>query len=114
MVFLPHYSLHVLKLIIPFETLLTTCLSLVSTFGLHRCVLLTVPGSILLKTMACLCGLVTFAYYTDKGCDPLGAGYITNPNQVGLVVLIIFGGRGNSTVVRVSVYQAGDPGSRPP
>ncbi len=44
--------------------------------------MLTVPVSILLSILSFLVGWVMFAYNTDSGCDPLAAGYISNPNQV--------------------------------
>ena len=34
------------------------------------------------QTLACGVGIVAFAYYAKKGCDPLRAGYIGNANQV--------------------------------
>ena len=52
------------------------------TILLHRCVIGTIPGSILLSSLSCACGFVVFAYYANLGCDPLEAGYIENPNQV--------------------------------
>ncbi|CAH1796926.1 unnamed protein product [Owenia fusiformis] len=45
-------------------------------------ILLNIPGTLLLLGLTCLAGLVIFAYYANKGCDPIGAGYITNPNQL--------------------------------
>ena len=47
-------------------------------------VFLTVPGTILLGTLACMVGWAIFAYYADIGCDPLKAGYISNTNQVNI------------------------------
>ncbi len=36
----------------------------------------------LLSILSFVVGWVMFAYNTDDGCDPLAAGYISNPNQV--------------------------------
>ena len=47
-----------------------------------RVIMLTTPGGFILGTLACMVGWAIFAYYTDIGCDPLKAGYISNPNQV--------------------------------
>lgn len=33
-------------------------------------------------TAACISGFTTFAYFEDKGCDPLAEGQINNINQV--------------------------------
>ena len=49
---------------------------------LFRVVLLTMPGSFLLGTLASLAGLCIFAHFTNIGCDPLADGKISNPNQV--------------------------------
>ena len=51
---------------------------------LFRVVLLTMPGSFLLGTLASLAGLCIFAHFTNIGCDPLADGKISNPNQVNL------------------------------
>ena len=40
------------------------------------------PAFIIMSFLTCLTGLVVFTYYEQKGCDPLRAGYISNPNQV--------------------------------
>ena len=50
-----------------------------------RVTFLTVPGNLILGTLSCLAGWAIFAYYTEKGCDPLKAGYISNANQVKLL-----------------------------
>lgn len=47
-----------------------------------RVVLLTIPGSFLLGTLASLAGLCIFAHFANLGCDPLVDGKINNPNQV--------------------------------
>lgn len=49
-----------------------------------RCVLGVIPGSFVFMGLSCLCGLVMFAYYALKGCDPLEAGQITDVNQVSI------------------------------
>ena len=40
------------------------------------------PVQMLFGLLTALCGIVVFGYYASKKCDPLRAGYITNPNQV--------------------------------
>ncbi|XP_048236774.1 sodium-coupled monocarboxylate transporter 1-like [Haliotis rufescens] len=45
-------------------------------------VMLNVLGVLILLTIVCLAGIITFAYYTQKGCDPLSAKYISNSNQL--------------------------------
>ena len=35
-----------------------------------------------LQLLVLIEGLVVYAYFSSKGCDPLGAGLITNPNQI--------------------------------
>lgn len=40
------------------------------------------PGYVTLNIIAATCGLFVFAYYVDKGCDPLESKEITNPNQI--------------------------------
>lgn len=45
-------------------------------------VLLNIPGFVLIGLLCCLCGTVAFAYYAKQGCDPMSAGYISNPNQI--------------------------------
>ncbi|BFZ26140.1 hypothetical protein BsWGS_29179 [Bradybaena similaris] len=45
-------------------------------------VLLNMIGVFILLTVTCLCGIVLFAYYADKGCDPLGQKLVDNPNQL--------------------------------
>ncbi|KAK6195839.1 hypothetical protein SNE40_001184 [Patella caerulea] len=52
-----------------------------------------VAGPLFFVTMslATLEGLIAYAYYRKKGCDPLASGQITNPNQVmPLLVMDIF------------------------
>ena len=38
----------------------------------------------MLLTITCLAGIVIFAYYVDKDCDPLSAELVDNSNQVRL------------------------------
>ncbi|XP_046581754.1 LOW QUALITY PROTEIN: sodium-coupled monocarboxylate transporter 1-like [Haliotis rubra] len=45
-------------------------------------VMLNVIGVIILLTIVCLAGIIIFAYYAQKGCDPLSAEYISNSNQL--------------------------------
>ncbi|KAL5020353.1 hypothetical protein ScPMuIL_003245 [Solemya velum] len=45
-------------------------------------VLLNILGVIILLTVTCLAGIVIFAYYAQKGCDPISSGEINNPNQL--------------------------------
>ncbi|XP_041356385.1 sodium-coupled monocarboxylate transporter 1-like [Gigantopelta aegis] len=45
-------------------------------------VMLNIFGVILLVLVVCLAGIIMFAYYAMKGCDPLSAGYIANSNQL--------------------------------
>ncbi|XP_050398733.1 sodium-coupled monocarboxylate transporter 1 isoform X1 [Patella vulgata] len=45
-------------------------------------VMLNVIGVIILLTLTSLTGIVVFAYYAQKGCDPLSAGYVSNSNQL--------------------------------
>ena len=40
------------------------------------------PLFALFTTLAIGAGMVAFAYYTQRGCDPAKAGYISNNNQV--------------------------------
>ena len=48
-----------------------------------RCVLLLIPGVTFMISLAALSGLSIFAFYASIGCDPLRAGFLGNPNQVG-------------------------------
>ncbi|CAH1790095.1 unnamed protein product [Owenia fusiformis] len=45
-------------------------------------ILLNIPGILFLITICCVAGIVCFAYYQDKGCDPLKAGFVDNSNQL--------------------------------
>ncbi len=44
--------------------------------------LLNGPFFVTFQTLACATGIVAFAFYAKKGCDPLRAKYISNANQV--------------------------------
>lgn len=48
----------------------------------YRSALLNAPAIAVMYTLTCLCGLTVYAYYADKGCDPLNNGEITSSNQV--------------------------------
>jgi uncharacterized membrane-anchored protein len=45
-------------------------------------VLLNVLGVIILVTVTSLAGIVMFAYYAQKGCDPLTSDKVSNSNQL--------------------------------
>ena len=62
--------------------LLSYFLFLTMWYCVFRSVLLNIPGFVLIGFLSCLCGVVAFAYYAKEGCDPMTAGYISNPNQV--------------------------------
>ena len=47
-----------------------------------RSALLNCPAIVLIYTLTCLAGLTVFAYYSEKGCDPLANGDIESSNQV--------------------------------
>ena len=59
---------------------LVLCINL--SFLTIRAVLLTGPGLIIFKSLSMMVGMVAFAFYQFKGCDPLAAGHIENANQV--------------------------------
>lgn len=44
--------------------------------------LLNVLGVIILVTVTSLAGIVMFAYYAQKGCDPLTSEKVSNSNQL--------------------------------
>ena len=44
--------------------------------------LLNGPGFVTFTTLSVMAGMVAFAYFDMKGCDPLAAGLISNGNQV--------------------------------
>ncbi|CAD5118645.1 DgyrCDS7333 [Dimorphilus gyrociliatus] len=43
---------------------------------------LSIPGFGLITMSSTLCGLAAFAFYAKKGCDPIGARMIYDPNQI--------------------------------
>lgn len=43
---------------------------------------ISIPGFVILQILVMLEGLVAYAYFTAKGCDPLASGQISNPNQI--------------------------------
>ena len=49
---------------------------------LYSAVLLNIGGLIILLTVTSLAGIVMFAYYAQKGCDPLSYNDISNSNQL--------------------------------
>ncbi|KAK3095113.1 hypothetical protein FSP39_010456 [Pinctada imbricata] len=48
----------------------------------QKAVFIAIPGFIVYGSVACLLGLIVFAYNTQKGCDPLEQKIIRSPNQV--------------------------------
>ena len=51
--------------------------------SLCRCVILNIPGALILSWGSCFAGLVVFAYYLSRGCDIFEAGYTNgNKNQI--------------------------------
>ena len=44
--------------------------------------MLTIVGILSIGLLSCFAGIVMFSYYFKRGCDPLGAGYISDANQV--------------------------------
>ena len=44
--------------------------------------LLNIGGVIILLTVTSLAGIVMFAYYAQKGCDPLSNDDVSNSNQL--------------------------------
>lgn len=47
-----------------------------------KAVMMNCLGVFILLTSACVAGISVFAYYADKGCDPLANKDIRNPNQI--------------------------------
>ncbi len=47
-----------------------------------RSIILLAPAFTIMFILTCLTGLVVFAFYHEKGCDPYRAGQIGNSNQV--------------------------------
>ena len=52
----------------------------------YRMLLMAQPLQTAICGLAIMCGIVAFAYYAKAGCDPFKAGYISNLNQVSLIV----------------------------
>uniref|UniRef100_A0A0B7BIN6 Sodium-coupled monocarboxylate transporter 1 n=1 Tax=Arion vulgaris TaxID=1028688 RepID=A0A0B7BIN6_9EUPU len=48
----------------------------------RKSILLNMIGLVILITSACLSGIVLFAYYADRDCDPLGSKLVKNSNQL--------------------------------
>jgi SSS family transporter len=52
---------------------------------------ISIPGFVILQLLVMFEGLVAYAYYVQKGCDPLASGQISNPNQIiSFVVMDMF------------------------
>ncbi|CAH1799507.1 unnamed protein product [Owenia fusiformis] len=69
--------------------------------------LLNVPFMALIWSVTCLAGIVMFSYYADKGCDPLRAGYVKNPNQlIAYFMLEVLDYPGVSGLVVGSIFSA--------
>ena len=49
---------------------------------MHSTMTIHMFGTMGFLSLASVVGTVVYAYYEDKGCDPLAAGKIENPNQV--------------------------------
>ena len=43
---------------------------------------MNIPGLVIVNVLASLVGLVVYAYYAERQCDPLKQGYISSSNQV--------------------------------
>jgi ABC-type maltose transport system permease subunit len=56
------------------------CIVFVNFFS--SAVLLNIIGVILLLCVTCVAGIVVFAYYVQKGCDPYTNEDVSNSNQV--------------------------------
>ena len=51
-------------------------------YSRFRSMFILAPAFLVMFLLTGFTGLVVFAYYHTKGCDPLRAGYISNSNQV--------------------------------
>lgn len=49
-----------------------------------RCAVLNGPLCAFITFLSCLSGIIAFAYYAQKGCDPIRGEIVSNQNQVGL------------------------------
>ena len=43
---------------------------------------MSAPGFVIFGIISSCMGLLMYAHFTEKGCDPLKSGMIQNPNQV--------------------------------
>ena len=50
--------------------------------SIFRAVMMNCLGVFFMLTAACVAGISVFAFYADRGCDPLANKDIKNPNQV--------------------------------
>ena len=50
--------------------------------SIFRAMMMNCLGVFLMLTAACVAGISVFAFYADRGCDPLANKDIKNPNQV--------------------------------
>ena len=48
----------------------------------RKVVFIAVPSFMILQLLVMYEGLVAYAYFANKGCDPLASGDISNPNQI--------------------------------
>ena len=46
------------------------------------CLLLNIPGTLIMWALTCLTGIVVFSHYFYVGCDPLRTDLIGSPTQV--------------------------------
>ena len=60
-------------------------------FFIHRAVLINIPLIIIVYSLTCMVGFVVFAFYQERGCDPLRSGEIGNSNQVGIFASVVYG-----------------------
>ncbi|WAR13749.1 SC5A8-like protein [Mya arenaria] len=47
-----------------------------------KVVALAIPGFVIMQALVMFEGLVAYAYFSNKRCDPLASGAISNPNQI--------------------------------
>ena len=47
-----------------------------------KVVYIALPGFLIIELLLMIEGLVAFAYFSHKGCDPLAEEEISNPNQL--------------------------------
>lgn len=53
-----------------------------STNEARKVAAFSIPAFVILQMFVMLEGLVAYAYFANKGCDPLASGQISNPNQI--------------------------------